>query len=98
MILLEPGWQVCGEAADAAEAMRLVDKTKPDLVIVDISLGQTNGIDLIKTLCGKDAELPMLVLSMLGRLPDRSGTVNHPPPTFSRGRTFILFFPCPKLR
>ena len=41
---------------------------------------------------------PMLVLSMLGRLPDRSGTVNHPPPTFSRGRTFILFFPCPKLR
>src|ERR1700722_8061250 len=64
MILLEPGWQVCGEAADAAEAVKLVEKTKPDLVIVDISLGQTNGIDLIKTLCGKDAELPMLVLSM----------------------------------
>lgn len=64
MILMEPGWQVCGEAADATEAVRLVEETKPDLVIVDISLEQSNGIDLIKTLCGKDAELPMLVLSM----------------------------------
>ena len=64
MILREPGWQVCGEAPDAVEAIRLVAETKPDLVIVDISLDQTNGLDLIKTLGEKDAELPMLVLSM----------------------------------
>ncbi|HZQ47788.1 MAG TPA: response regulator, partial [Verrucomicrobiae bacterium] len=30
MILLEPGWLVCGEAADATEAMRLVETAKPD--------------------------------------------------------------------
>ncbi len=64
LIIREPGWSVCGEAADAADAIRLVGETKPDLVIVDISLGGTNGIDLIKTLNGNDAELPMLVVSM----------------------------------
>lgn len=60
----EPGWTVCGEAADAAEALRLVQETKPDLVLVDISLGGTSGIDLIKTLKTEDAELPLLVVSM----------------------------------
>src|ERR1700722_1827200 len=64
MIVREPGWQVCGEAAEAAEAIRLVEENKPDLVIMDISLGQTNGIDLIELLCGKDPELPILVVSM----------------------------------
>jgi DNA-binding NarL/FixJ family response regulator len=60
----EPGWTVCGEAADAAEATRLVVETKPGLVIVDISLAGTNGIDLIKSLSANDAELPLLVVSM----------------------------------
>ena len=64
LITREPGWSVCGEAADAADAIRLVGETKPDLVIVDISLGGTNGIDLIKSLNANDAELPMLVVSM----------------------------------
>jgi DNA-binding NarL/FixJ family response regulator len=60
----EPGWSVCGKAGDAAEAMRLADETKPDLVIVDISLGGTNGIDLIKNLSARYPDLAMLVVSM----------------------------------
>jgi len=60
----EPGWSVCGEAADAVEATRLVAETEPGLVIVDISLAGTNGIDLIKSLSAADAELPLLVVSM----------------------------------
>jgi DNA-binding NarL/FixJ family response regulator len=64
LIEREPGLSVCGEAADAVEAVRLVGETKPDLVIVDISLGNTSGIDLIKTFNGEDADLPLLVVSM----------------------------------
>jgi DNA-binding NarL/FixJ family response regulator len=60
----EPGWTVCGEAADAAEALRFIGESKPDLVIVDISLGATNGIDLIRSVSENDPELPMLVVSM----------------------------------
>lgn len=60
----EPGLSVCGEAKDADEAMRLVRETKPDLVIVDISLGGSSGIDLLKSLKAEDPELPLLVVSM----------------------------------
>jgi DNA-binding NarL/FixJ family response regulator len=60
----ESGWHVCGEAADAGEALRLVAEQKQDLVIIDISLGTTNGIDLIKDLNASDPELSMLVVTM----------------------------------
>jgi DNA-binding NarL/FixJ family response regulator len=56
--------EVCGEAADAAEALKLVAELKPDLVLVDISLAGTNGIDLIKSLKAKYDDLPILVVSM----------------------------------
>ena len=64
LILREPGWHVCGEAADAVEALRLIEETKPDLVTVDISLQHTNGIELITAIAEKYPELPMLVVSM----------------------------------
>ncbi len=64
LIHRQPGWRVCGKATDAAEALRLVQETKPDLVIVDISLGNSSGIDLIKQISAKDSDLPMLVVSM----------------------------------
>lgn len=57
-------WVVCGEAADAADAERAVASMKPDLVIIDISLGTTSGIDLIKSIKAQYEELPVLVISM----------------------------------
>lgn len=64
MIEREPGWSVCGAAADTKEALRLVGETKPDLVIVDISLGGQSGIELIKNLKAEDDDLQVLVVSM----------------------------------
>ena len=64
MIERNPEWIVCGEASDAAEAERLIAETKPDLVIVDISLGGSNGIDLVKSIKAQYEELPTLVISM----------------------------------
>lgn len=55
---------VCGEAADAAEALRAIPELKPDLVLVDISLGGASGIDLIKAMKEQWEELPVLVVSM----------------------------------
>ena len=55
---------VCGQVADAAEALRAVAELKPDLVTVDISLEAGNGIELIKILKAKYEELPILVISM----------------------------------
>ena len=42
--------EICGEAADAEDALRKFKKLRPDLVLVDVSLKQSNGLDLVKRL------------------------------------------------
>ena len=56
--------EVCGEAADMTEALRLVADTQPDLAVVDISLKTGNGIDLIKRIKDRSDRVRMLVWSM----------------------------------
>jgi DNA-binding NarL/FixJ family response regulator len=58
-----PDLEVCGEATSEDEAMELVGKTKPDLVIVDISLKSGHGIELIKRIKVSDPKIRMLVSS-----------------------------------
>lgn len=60
----DPGLTVCGDAADATEAMTGIRATKPDVVLVDISLSGASGIDLIKSIKAEDEDLPVLVVSM----------------------------------
>ena len=55
---------VCGQAGTAAKAIVGIDTTKPDLVIVDLSLADASGLDLIKDLKNRYPSLPILVLSM----------------------------------
>ena len=57
-------FKVCGDAPEAAEGMNGIRETKPDLVIVDISLAGTSGIDLIKAIKKEHEDLPVLVVSM----------------------------------
>src|SRR5260221_6726738 len=62
LIDCEAGLTVCGDAPDAAEALRGIRATKPDVIIVDISLAGTNGLDLIKDIKAQFEELPVLVV------------------------------------
>ena len=55
---------VCGEASTAAEGMALIRERAPDLVIVDIGLPGTSGIELTKTIRAEFPKLPVLILSM----------------------------------
>ena len=55
---------VCGQAEDANQAMKAVKELKPDIVIVDISLKETSGMELIKDLNVQYPKLPVLALSM----------------------------------
>jgi DNA-binding NarL/FixJ family response regulator len=55
---------VVGCAESIGDALRLLPQLKPDVVIVDISLGEENGLDLIKQLHDDSPELPVLALSM----------------------------------
>lgn len=60
----EADLEVCGEAADAPTAFSMIGKMKPDLVILDISLKRSHGLELLKDLKSTSPELPVLVLSM----------------------------------
>jgi DNA-binding NarL/FixJ family response regulator len=55
---------VCGEAATAREALQRINQLKPDLVLVDITLPGTSGLELIKKLRKSNRTVKLLVLSM----------------------------------
>jgi len=55
---------ICGEASDAVSALRLVKETQPHLIILDLSLGQDFGLELIKQITKSDASWRILVLSI----------------------------------
>ncbi len=60
----QPDLTVCGEAEDVPEALQKTTDLKPDVVIVDLSLKGSDGIELIRNLHSRNAQLPLLVLSM----------------------------------
>jgi len=55
---------VCGEAGEANDAMALIRKEKPDLVIADIGLPGASGIELTKNICAEFPGIAVLILSM----------------------------------
>ncbi len=65
-IAAQPDLEVCGEAADANEALRLAATLDPDVAVIDIGLKIGNGLDLIKRLKARDGKVRMIVWSMFG--------------------------------
>lgn len=64
LIEQEDGLEVCGEAGSVAEALESIQKTGPDVALVDISLEDSNGLELIKLIDDLGLKIPTLVLSM----------------------------------
>jgi DNA-binding NarL/FixJ family response regulator len=60
----EKDMQVSGEAGDAREALRSIEKQRPDMVITDISMTGMNGIEFLKHLKTQYPDIPAIVLSM----------------------------------
>jgi DNA-binding NarL/FixJ family response regulator len=55
---------VCGEAKDSAEAIDGMTKERPDVAIIDISLANESGLELIKQLVKQFPQVALIVLSM----------------------------------
>ena len=60
----EPDLEICGKATDVPEALREVERTDPDMVLVDLTLKSGHGIDLIEKLKPRNPPVKMLVSSM----------------------------------
>jgi DNA-binding NarL/FixJ family response regulator len=55
---------VCGESETAPQALQAIAAAKPDIAVVDLSLKDSSGIELIKSLKESQPEVAVLVLSM----------------------------------
>ena len=55
---------VCGEAESPREAEAAIRRLRPDLVVIDVSLKNGDGIELVKDARARNPKLPILVLSM----------------------------------
>jgi DNA-binding NarL/FixJ family response regulator len=64
LIETEPTFEVCAEATNGAEALALLKKIKPNIVIVDLGLEGMSGLELIKNIQLRTPKLPILVISM----------------------------------
>ena len=60
----DPGLTVVGEAEDVTGAMKVLTETTPEAVVVDITLRDSSGIDLIREIADKWPDVPVLVFSM----------------------------------
>jgi DNA-binding NarL/FixJ family response regulator len=60
----QPDLEVCGEAEDLPGALALVESARPDVAIVDISLKNSNGIELIRRMKDRLEAVHILVWSM----------------------------------
>ncbi len=64
LIRAEPGLDVCGEAGSAREGLELAGRLKPDLVVIDLTLPDKNGLELLKDIQAQHPGTLCLVLSM----------------------------------
>ena len=64
LIHQQPDLEVCGEAASQPQALQLISDAKPDIAVVDISLENGSGLELIKSIKAMHSSVAMLALSM----------------------------------
>ncbi|MCP3924401.1 MAG: response regulator transcription factor [Desulfobacterales bacterium] len=64
LINREEDMDVCGDAEDVSGAREVISNNNPDLVIVDLSLKDSNGMDLVKEINDNQSNIATLVLSM----------------------------------
>lgn len=64
LLEVEPNFKVVGEASNGLEAVQLVEKVKPNVLIVDIVMPGLNGLEVLKQVKERSPETCCIVLSM----------------------------------
>jgi len=60
----QPGWQVCGEAADGREAVAKAQQLKPNVVILDLGMPNLNGLEATRQILKGDPQARVLFLTL----------------------------------
>ena len=60
----QTNWTVCGEAQDGREAVKVALKLRPDIVLLDVTMPELNGLDATRQICRGLPGTPILILTM----------------------------------
>src|SRR5258708_6486778 len=82
LIARDPKFEICGEADDVANGLKLINSTAPDIAIVDLALKSGSGLDLIRRVTVRFPSVRILVASMyeealFGERAVRAGAVGY---------------------
>src|SRR5579871_1028494 len=59
----EPDFTVCGTAGDGVEMMAAIAKLKPDVVVMDLELPRSHGLELLRDIYAQYPRMPVIVFS-----------------------------------
>jgi DNA-binding NarL/FixJ family response regulator len=59
----EPGFEVVGEAADGSEVAALVEKLRPDILLLDVAMPRVPGLEVLRALAARGAPVRTIVLT-----------------------------------
>jgi len=66
-ILSQNGFEVCGEAQNGVESVKLYQELKPDLVTMDITMPEMDGISALKEIRSKDPNAIIIMCTAMGQ-------------------------------
>lgn len=66
-ILTRNGYEVVGEASNGVEAVRMYNQLKPDLVTMDITMPQMDGICALKEIKAQDPDAMVVMCTAMGQ-------------------------------
>ena len=66
-ILTKNGYEIAGEAENGAKAVEKYNETKPDLVLMDITMPEMDGIQALKKIKEADANACVIMCSAMGQ-------------------------------
>ena len=61
---LNSNWQVCGEAVDGADAVKKAHQLAPDLIVMDFSMPEMDGVEAAREIARSGTDIPILLLSL----------------------------------
>jgi two-component system chemotaxis response regulator CheY len=66
-ILVEGGHEIVGEAVNGEEALKLYSQTKPDLITMDITMPEMDGVTCVKHLRAINPDIRVIMCSAMGQ-------------------------------
>ncbi len=59
-----PEWELCGEAGDGKEAIRLAEQLKPEVILMDVTMPGLNGIEATRIIRSSHPQMKIVLLTL----------------------------------